>query len=167
MEFNVRRMVSDAGTLITRAVQMGSGERPPEPVERGEDGAVMAQMMERVEVTRRRSEGLVHHAQALLQPNPNLRLEEFFLGKLDRKAPARATALEQLGQAMTEAANDLGPATAYGRALLRCGETQQRLGLAQRDFARAASTTFLRPLQSFLDSDCRVIAASRTLARPG
>ncbi|CAN0351742.1 unnamed protein product [Lampetra planeri] len=162
MEFNVRRMVSDAGTLITRAVQMSSGERPPESTEGGEDGAEMAEMVERVEVTRRRSEGLVHHVQALLQPNPNIRMEEFLLGKLDRKAPARPTALEQLGQAMTEAANDLGPATAYGRALLRCGETEQRLGLAQRDFARAASATFLRPLQSFLDSDCRAIARERS-----
>lgn len=44
------------------------------------------------------------------------RVEEFLYEKLDRKVPSRVTNGELLAQYMTEAANDFGPGTPYGKS---------------------------------------------------
>lgn len=46
---------------------------------------------------------------------PGARVEEFLYEKLDRKVPSRVTNGELLAQYMTEAANDFGPGTPYGK----------------------------------------------------
>lgn len=47
---------------------------------------------------------------------PGARVEEFLYEKLDRKVPSRVTNGELLAQYMTEAANDFGPGTPYGKS---------------------------------------------------
>lgn len=49
-------------------------------------------------------------------PIPGARVEEFLYEKLDRKVPSRVTNGELLAQYMTEAANDFGPGTPYGKS---------------------------------------------------
>lgn len=43
------------------------------------------------------------------------RMEDFVYSKLDRKPPERINNSEQLGLVMTEAGNDFGPGTCYGK----------------------------------------------------
>ncbi|XP_015272905.1 PREDICTED: endophilin-B2 [Gekko japonicus] len=64
---------------------------------------------------------------------------------------------------MTEAANDFGPGTPYGKTLLKVGETERRLGGAERDFIHSASINFLSPLRNFLEGDWRTISKERRI----
>jgi len=43
-------------------------------------------------------------------------MEDFVYQKLDRKPPDRVNYAEQLGNTMSEAGNDFGPGTAYGKS---------------------------------------------------
>ncbi|XP_017929871.1 endophilin-B2 isoform X1 [Manacus vitellinus] len=64
---------------------------------------------------------------------------------------------------MTEAANDFGPGTPYGKTLIKVGETQRRLGAAEREFIHSASINFLTPLRNFLEGDWRTISKERRI----
>ena len=44
-----------------------------------------------------------------------------------------------------------------GSALIKIGQTQLRLGGAEREFVRAAMTTFVGPLKRFLEGDMKTI----------
>lgn len=44
----------------------------------------------------------------------DVRIEEFFYEKLDKKAPTRMNNHEMLGQTMIDSGNEFGPGTAYG-----------------------------------------------------
>lgn len=44
----------------------------------------------------------------------DVRIEEFFYEKLDKKAPTRMNNHEMLGQSMIDAGNEFGPGAAYG-----------------------------------------------------
>lgn len=45
-----------------------------------------------------------------------------------------------------------------GKTLIKVGETERRLGGAERDFIHAASINFLTPLRNFLEGDWRTIS---------
>lgn len=47
-----------------------------------------------------------------------------------------------------------------GKTLIKVGETQRRLGAAERDFIHSASINFLTPLRNFLEGDWRTISVS-------
>src|SRR6218665_338454 len=47
--------------------------------------------------------------------------------------------------------------TIAGSTLIRCGQTQQKLGQAQRDFIQSAHANFLQPFSSFLEGDMKTI----------
>lgn len=47
-----------------------------------------------------------------------------------------------------------------GKTLIKVGETQRRLGAAERDFIQSASINFLTPLRNFLEGDWRTITVS-------
>ncbi|XP_015417542.1 PREDICTED: endophilin-B1 isoform X3 [Myotis davidii] len=101
--------------------------------------------------------------EVLLQPNPNARIEEFVYEKLDRKAPSRVNNPELLGQYMIDAGTEFGPGTAYGNALIKCGETQKRIGTADRELIQTAALNFLTPLRNFIEGDYKTIAKERKL----
>ncbi|XP_010073996.1 PREDICTED: endophilin-B1 [Pterocles gutturalis] len=101
--------------------------------------------------------------EVLLQPNPNARIEEFVYEKLDRKAPSRMNNPELLGQYMIDAGNEFGPGTAYGNALIKCGETQKRIGTADRELIQTSAINFLTPLRNFIEGDYKTIAKERRL----
>ncbi|XP_026709990.1 endophilin-B1 isoform X2 [Athene cunicularia] len=101
--------------------------------------------------------------EVLLQPNPNARMEEFVYEKLDRKAPSRMNNPELLGQYMIDAGNEFGPGTAYGNALIKCGETQKRIGTADRELIQTSAINFLTPLRNFIEGDYKTIAKERKL----
>lgn len=52
-----------------------------------------------------------------------------------------------------------------GKTLIKVGETQRRLGAAERDFIHSASINFLTPLRNFLEGDWRTISVSMAAGR--
>ncbi|KAG8141967.1 hypothetical protein E2320_006617 [Naja naja] len=117
MDFNMKKLASDAGVFFTRAVQT-----PPK-------------------IGQRRSYDR--------QKSCSNRIP----------VPSRVTNGELLAQYMMEAASDFGATTPYGKTLIKVGETERRLGGAERDFIHAASINFLTPLRNFLEGDWRTISA--------
>ncbi|XP_040180631.1 endophilin-B2 isoform X5 [Rana temporaria] len=161
MDFNVKKLASDAGIFFTRAVQFT--EEKFGQAERTELDAHFENLLTRADSTKNWTEKILRQTEVLLQPNPSARVEEFLYEKLDRKIPSRGTNGELLGQYMTEAANDFGPSSPYGQTLIKVGETQKRLGIAERDFIHSSSINFLTPLRNFLEGDWRTISKERRI----
>ncbi|XP_032073731.1 endophilin-B1 isoform X3 [Thamnophis elegans] len=64
---------------------------------------------------------------------------------------------------MIDAGNEFGPGTAYGNALVKCGETQKRIGAADRELIQTAAINFLTPLRNFIEGDYKTITRERKL----
>nr|XP_056716577.1 endophilin-B2 isoform X5 [Euleptes europaea] len=167
MDFNMKKLASDAGVFFTRAVQFT--EEKLGQAEKTELDAHFENLLARADGTKNWTEKILRQTEVLLQPNPSLsglpgaRVEEFLYEKLDRKVPSRVTNGELLAQYMIEAANDFGPGTPYGKTLIKVGETERRLGGAERDFIHSASINFLSPLRNFLEGDWRTISKERRI----
>ncbi|XP_075434733.1 endophilin-B2 isoform X2 [Ascaphus truei] len=161
MDFNVKKLASDAGVFFTRAVQFT--EEKFGQAEKTELDAHFENLLSRADGTKNWTEKILRQTEVLLQPNPSARVEEFLYEKLDRKVPSRVTTGELLGQYMTEAANDFGSGSPYGQTLIKVGETQKRLGVAERDFIHSSSINFLTPLRNFLEGDWRTISKERRI----
>ncbi|KAM9063522.1 endophilin-B2 isoform X6 [Sarcophilus harrisii] len=161
MDFNMKKLASDAGIFFTRAVQFT--EEKFGQAEKTELDAHFENLLARADSTKNWTEKILRQTEVLLQPNPSARVEEFLYEKLDRKVPSRVTNGELLAQYMSEAANELGPETPYGKTLIKVGETEKRLGAAERDFIHSASINFLTPLRNFLEGDWRTISKERRI----
>ncbi|KAK7145495.1 hypothetical protein R3I93_013278 [Phoxinus phoxinus] len=161
MDFNVRKLATDAGIFFSRAVQFT--EEKLGQAEKTELDTHFESLLSRADCTKNWTEKIYRQTEVLLQPNPGARIEEFLYEKLDRKIPPRATNGEILGQFMLEAAKEFGPGTPYGSTLIKVGDCQRRLGGAQRDFLQTSSISFLTPLRNFLEGDWRTISKERRL----
>ncbi|XP_048368134.1 endophilin-B2 [Sphaerodactylus townsendi] len=161
MDFNMKKLASDAGVFFTRAVQFT--EEKFGQAEKTELDAHFENLLARADSTKNWTEKILRQTEVLLQPNPSARVEEFLYEKLDRKVPSRVTNGELLAQYMIEAANDFGPGTPYGKTLIKVGETERRLGGAERDFIHSSSINFLSPLRNFLEGDWRTISKERRI----
>ncbi|XP_071621867.1 endophilin-B2 isoform X1 [Heliangelus exortis] len=161
MDFNMKKLASDAGVFFSRAMQFT--EEKLGQAEKTELDAHFENLLARADSTKNWTEKILRQTEVLLQPNPSARVEEFLYEKLDRKVPSRVTNGELLAQYMTEAANDFGPGTPYGKTLIKVGETQRRLGAAEREFIHSASINFLTPLRNFLEGDWRTISKERRI----
>ncbi|KAJ8388758.1 hypothetical protein AAFF_G00129910 [Aldrovandia affinis] len=161
MDFNVKKLASDAGVFFTRAVQFT--EEKLGQAEKTELDAHFENLLTRADCTKNWTEKIFRQTEVLLQPNPSARVEEFLYEKLDRKIPSRTTNGELLGQYMLEAAKDFGPGTPYGSTLIKVGECQRRLGGAEREFMQSSAINFLTPLRNFLEGDWRTISKERRL----
>uniref|UniRef100_A0AAY3ZWA3 Endophilin-B2 n=1 Tax=Denticeps clupeoides TaxID=299321 RepID=A0AAY3ZWA3_9TELE len=161
MDFNVKKLASDAGVFFTRAVQFT--EEKLGQAEKTELDAHLENLIARGDCTKNWTEKIFRQTEVLLQPNPSARIEEFFYEKLDRKIPSRTTNGELLGQYMLDAAKDFGPGTPYGSTLITVGEYQKRLGGAEREFLQTSAISFLTPLRNFLEGDWRTISKERRL----
>ncbi|XP_069913885.1 endophilin-B2 isoform X2 [Oryctolagus cuniculus] len=161
MDFNMKKLASDAGIFFTRAVQFT--EEKFGQAEKTELDAHFENLLARADSTKNWTEKILRQTEVLLQPNPSARVEEFLYEKLDRKVPSRVTNGELLAQYMAEAASELGPSTPYGKTLVKVSEAEKRLGAAERDFTHAASLSFLTPLRDFLEGDWKTISKERRL----
>ena len=47
-----------------------------------------------------------------------------------------------------------------GSALVKCGQTQQKLGVADKDFVENSGNNFIQPLRAFLDGDMKTVMVS-------
>uniref|UniRef100_A0A672GP95 SH3-domain GRB2-like endophilin B2b n=1 Tax=Salarias fasciatus TaxID=181472 RepID=A0A672GP95_SALFA len=156
MDFNVKKLASDAGVFFTRAVQFT--EEKLGQAEKTELDPHLDNLISRGDSTKNWTEKILRQTEVLLQPNPSARIEEFIYDKLDKKLPSRTTNAELLGQHMLEAAADFGPETPYGSTLITVGEYQKRLGSAEREFLQTSAANFLCPLRNFLEGDWRTIS---------
>ncbi|XP_002751082.1 endophilin-B1 isoform X3 [Callithrix jacchus] len=161
MDFNVKKLAADAGTFLSRAVQFT--EEKLGQAEKTELDAHLENLLSKAECTKIWTEKIMKQTEVLLQPNPNARIEEFVYEKLDRKAPSRINNPELLGQYMIDAGTEFGPGTAYGNALIKCGETQKRIGTADRELIQTSALNFLTPLRNFIEGDYKTIAKERKL----
>uniref|UniRef100_A0A8C6SYE5 Endophilin-B1 n=1 Tax=Neogobius melanostomus TaxID=47308 RepID=A0A8C6SYE5_9GOBI len=161
MDFNVKRLAADAGTFLSRAVQFT--EEKLGQAEKTELDAHLENLLIRAENTKQWTEKIMKQTEVLLQPNPNLRLEEFVYEKLEKKAPTRMNNHELLGQSMIESGNEFGPGTAYGNALIKCGETEKQIGGAERELIQCSAINFLTPFRNFLEGDFKTILKERKL----
>ncbi|XP_073716475.1 endophilin-B2b isoform X3 [Misgurnus anguillicaudatus] len=161
MDFNVKKLASDAGVFFTRAVQYT--EEKLGQAEKTELDAHLENLIARADCTKNWTEKIFRQTEVLLQPNPSARIEEFFYEKLDKKLPTRTTNAELLGQYMQDAAKDFGPGTPYGSTLITVGEYQKRLGGAERELLQTSAINFLTPLRNFLEGDWKTISVKRKL----
>ncbi|XP_075689382.1 endophilin-B1 isoform X3 [Rhinoderma darwinii] len=161
MDFNVKKLAADAGTFLSRAVQFT--EEKLGQAEKTELDAHLENLLAKAETTKQWTEKIMRQTEVLLQPNPNARIEEFVYEKLDRKAPSRLNNQEQLSQYMIDSGSEFGPGTAYGNALIKCGETQKRIGGAHRELVQTGAINFLTPLRNFIEGDYKTISRERKL----
>ncbi|MEJ1276921.1 SH3-domain GRB2-like B1 (endophilin) [Cricetulus griseus] len=131
--------------------------------EKTELDAHLENLLSKAECTKIWTEKIMKQTEVLLQPNPNARIEEFVYEKLDRKAPSRINNPELLGQYMIDAGTEFGPGTAYGNALIKCGEAQKRIGTADRELIQTSALNFLTPLRNFIEGDYKTITKERKL----
>uniref|UniRef100_A0A4W5RR91 SH3-domain GRB2-like endophilin B2b n=1 Tax=Hucho hucho TaxID=62062 RepID=A0A4W5RR91_9TELE len=164
MDFNLKKLTSDAGVFFTRAVQFT--EEKLGSAEKTELDAHLENLIARADCTKNWTEKIFRQTEVLLQPNPSARIEEFFYEKLDKKIPSRTTNGELLGQYMLDAAKDFGPGTPYGSTLITVGEYQSRLGGAEREFLQTSAINFLTPLRNFLEGDWRTISVKLVKRMP-
>lgn len=114
-------------------------------------------MAERAECSRIWTEKLVKNTEAALIPNPGYRVEDFIFEKIDKQKPTRLSNMEYLGLDMIEAGGEFGQDGPYGKALIKTGQAEQKLGHIERDFINASATCFTQPLRRFLDGEMKTI----------
>uniref|UniRef100_A0A672LHN5 Endophilin-B1 n=1 Tax=Sinocyclocheilus grahami TaxID=75366 RepID=A0A672LHN5_SINGR len=161
MNFNVRRLAADAGTFLSRAVQFT--EEKFGQAEKTELDAHLDTLLSWAESTKHWTEKIMKQTEVLLQPNPNVRVEEFLYEMLDKKVPMRANNHELLGECMIDSGHEFGPGTAYGNALIKCGETEKLLGSAEKELIQSSAINFLTPFRNFIEGDFKTILKERKL----
>ncbi|XP_071802785.1 endophilin-B1-like isoform X2 [Asterias amurensis] len=157
----LKGFASDAGTFFNRTVQYT--EEKLGNAEKTELDAQFDNLQQRADRTKQWTERIITRTEAVLQPNPIKRSEDFVNVKLDRKVPDRETNSEGLGLTMIEAGNELGPGTQYGAALVLVGTTQKKLGQFEKELLQTAVTSFNNPLHNFLDTDMKTITKERKI----
>lgn len=86
-------------------------------------------------------------------------MEAYLIEKLavTEKRKERLRNLEWLGSNMVAAGQELTPGDTYGSALIKCGQTQLKVGQIEREFASKADRDFIKPLKKFLDEDAKAL----------
>jgi endophilin-B len=161
MDFNMKKLVRDAGTALSRVVQLT--EEKLGTSEKTELDAHFENLAERSDVTKTWTEKILRNTEAVLTPNPGNRVEDFLFEKIEKKRPNRLSNLEYLGLDMIEAGNEFGPGTAYGSALIKVGQCEQRLGQNEREFISSAGHCYIQPLRKFLEGEMKIILKERSL----
>ncbi|GLV37844.1 Endophilin B [Carabus blaptoides fortunei] len=161
MDFNVKKLVKDAGTALSRVVQLT--EEKLGTSEKTELDAHFENLSDRADITKQWTEKIVRDTEAVLTPNPGNRVEDFIFEKIEKKRPNRLSNLEYLGLDMIEAGNEFGPGTAYGSALIKVGQCEQKLGQTERDFIGSAGLCYIHPLRKFLDGEMKTIIKEKGL----
>jgi endophilin-B len=62
---------------------------------------------------------------------------------------------------LIESGGTFGSDGAYGSALIKTGQAEQRLGQCERDFIANTGICFIQPLKKFLDGEMRTITKEK------
>lgn len=158
-DFNVKKLVKEAGSTLSRVVQLT--EEKLGTAEKTELDAHFENLSERAECTKNWTEKIVRDAEAVLIPNPGNRVEDYIFEKIEKQKPTRLSNLEYLGLDMIEAGGEFGQDSAYGSALIRVGQAEQKLGQCERDFIGSVGICFTQPLRKFLDGEMKTITKEK------
>ncbi|XP_055335162.1 endophilin-B1-like [Paramacrobiotus metropolitanus] len=150
----------DFKKILNRAVQFAE-EKVGREVEKTRLEADMEHLIDLQDKVKNNTEKIVRTTETVLQPNPNIRMEEYVYEKLDKRLRQRTTPLSEMGQALIEAGNDFGAQGPYGSALIKVGTYQNRLGQAELDFVSNSAEVFLTPLRRFLEGDIKTVMKER------
>ena len=131
--------------------------------ERTELDGYFEHLLSRAEQVKSWTEKMVASAEAVLQPNPGSRVEDYLIEKLAvaEKRKERLRNLEWLGTNMLTAGQELTQGDVYGSALIKCGQTQLKIGQIEREFANKSDRDFIRPLKKFLDEDAKALTREK------
>uniref|UniRef100_A0A1W7RAL7 Endophilin-B1 n=1 Tax=Hadrurus spadix TaxID=141984 RepID=A0A1W7RAL7_9SCOR len=121
------------------------------------------ELVEKCEKTRISTEKILDKVETILQPNPNVRAEEFLLEKMEKKGQNRKSSFDILSEEFIEAASDLGIDLPYGNALLKTGKTFQNIARAEKEYVRTILLQYVQPLRKFLENDFKAIDKERKL----
>ncbi|XP_071869779.1 SH3 domain containing GRB2 like, endophilin-B isoform X2 [Bombus fervidus] len=161
MDLNVKKLVKDAGAALSRVVQLT--EETLGTSEKTELDAHLEHLADRANATKTWTEKILRNMEAVLTPNPGNRIEDFFYEKIDKKKPNRLSNLEYVGMDMIEAGNDFGPGIAYGSALNKVGQCQQKLGQIQRNFIKDSANCYIQPLRKFLEGEMKTVTKEMSI----
>ncbi|XP_071002527.1 endophilin-B2-like [Oncorhynchus clarkii lewisi] len=156
---DITRLAVDAGAFINRAVQYT--EEALGQAEKTELDSRLESLLDRAESTKTWTDKIISQTETLLQPNPGARLEDLLYKGLDWSAPERPTPHELLSENMMDAALELGRHTPYGSTLIKCGELERQIGLANKKLIQSTDINFLSPLRRFTDQEYTVIQNER------
>ncbi|XP_017045332.1 endophilin-B1 isoform X2 [Drosophila ficusphila] len=157
--FNVKNLVKEAGSTISRVVQLT--EEKLGTTERTEYDVHFQNLAERADVTKTWTEKIVRDTESVLIPNPQNRVEDFIFEKIEKSKPKRLSNLEHLALDMIEAGGDFGQDLPYGQALIKVGQAEQKLGQCEHDFIATSGICFTQPLRKFLDGEMKTIGKER------
>lgn len=60
-----------------------------------------------------------------------------------------------------QAGGEFGQEGQYGSALIKVGQTEQKLGQTERDFTNSAENCFIQPLRRFLEGEMKTITREK------
>lgn len=129
--------------------------------EKTELDAHLENLITRGEQTREWTQKILDGTEAVLQPNPKVRMEQYVYTQMDKNKRDIVTNEEELGQYMIDAGNQFGPGTAYGNTLIKTGQTMLRIGIAHKQYSNTAQNKFLQPLHNFLNGDVKAVAKEK------
>ncbi|XP_018321950.1 endophilin-B1 isoform X1 [Agrilus planipennis] len=161
MDFNVNKIVKDAGAAFSRVVQYA--EEKLGTSERTELDGHFENLWNRANTTKNCTEKILRDVESVLIPNPGYRIEDYMFEKIEKKRPTRLSNIEHLGLDMIEFGNEIGPGTSYGSALIKVGQCEQKLGQVERDFIASTGTCFTQPLKKFLEGEMKTILKEKNL----
>ncbi|XP_055917349.1 endophilin-B1 isoform X2 [Eupeodes corollae] len=158
-DFNMKKLVKEAGSTLSRVVQLT--EEKLGTSERTELDSDFENLAERAECTKNWTEKIVRDTESVLIPNPGNRVEDYIFEKIEKQKPSRLSNLEYLALDMIEAGGDFGQDSAYGMALIKVGQAEQKLGNCERDFIASTGICFTQPLRKFLDGEMKTITKEK------
>lgn len=121
-DFNVKKLVKEAGSTLSRVVQVCANvtvverksllcnsslhlqltEEKLGTAEKTELDGHFESLAERAECTKNWTEKILRNTEAVLTPNPGNRAEDYLFEKIEKKKPVRLSNLEYLGLDMIE-----------------------------------------------------------------
>jgi len=156
-----KKLSSGAGTLFNRAMQFT--EEKIGSAEKTEYDTAFQAKIDQSDKVKNWTEKILKQTECFLQPNTASRMEDKMQEALNGLKATRLTESDILGQVYMDAGNDLSSgAPGYGAALVKTGEVSQKVGAANRDFIQTTVTSFLLPLQTFLDEDVKNLQKERS-----
>lgn len=160
-EMDFKKFSSEAGAFFNRAIQFT--EEKLGQAEKTEYDEQYECLVQRADKTKDWTEKMVKQMEAVLQPNPTVRAEQAIHEKVQAYTPSRQFETDHLGAMMISAGTDFGSTTGYGSALVKCGQTQQKLAETKRQFVDVVTKNYIQPLKTFLDDDFKTILKERKL----
>ncbi|KAL1022225.1 hypothetical protein UPYG_G00023910 [Umbra pygmaea] len=156
---DITSLAVDAGAFINRVVQYT--EEALGQAEKTQLDSRLESLLDRAESTKTWTDKIISQTERLLQPNPGARLEDKLYKGLDWSAPQRQGPHELLSENMINAALELGQHTPYGSTLVRCGELERQISVANKKLLQSIAINFLSPLSRFTDEEYTVIQNER------